>query len=163
MRDDVFLRSRVLDDAPDSGLSRVLRVGHRLEPRHMLAPLGFLHGNMFKRVLRGRSVPVFFTRRNPDRIASPDLAYRAAPGLHTADAGRDKKRLSERMGMPSRASTRFEPNPGRSDSRRIRRLDDGILPNRSGETWRPHPARGPRSASNNIHADISLPEAVSRV
>jgi len=140
---------------PGSGFSRVLRVRHRLQPGDVLAPLGFLHGNMLECVFRGRSVPVFFTRRNPDRVAGTDFADRAAPSLHTTDTRRDKKCLSERMGMPGRTGAWFEANPGGSDSRRIGCLDDGILPDRSSETWRSHSARGPRSTSDNIHADFS--------
>src|SRR6185312_647423 len=128
---------------PGSGFSRVLRVRHRLQPGDVLAPLGFLHGNMFERVLSGRSVPVFFTRRNPDRVAGTDFAYRAARGLHTTDARRHKKCLSKRMGMPGRARARLEANPGGSDTRRIGCLDDRVLPDRSSKTWRSHPARGP--------------------
>jgi hypothetical protein len=155
MRDSAFLQSRGLDGAPGSGFSRVLRVRHRFQPSDVLAPLRFLHGNVFERVLCGRPVPVFFTRRNPDGVAGTDFAYRTAPGLHTTDARRDKKCLSERVGVPGRARARFEADPGGSDSRRIGRLDDGILPDRSSKTRRSHSARGPRSASDNVHADFS--------
>src|SRR6187200_2616942 len=109
---------------------------------------------MFEGVIGGRSMPVFFTRRNPDRVAGTDFAYRAAPGLHTANTRGDKKCLSERMGMPGRTGARFEAHPGGSDTRGVGCLDDGILPDRSSETWRSHSARGPRSTSDNIHADF---------
>src|SRR5262249_18640697 len=119
--------------------------------------------NMLKRVLRGRSVPVLFTWRNPDGIAGTDRAYRAAPTLYATDPRRHKKSLPKRMRMPGRARAGFEANPGGPDARRIGCLDDGILPDRSSETWRPHAARGTRSASNNIHAVSPLSGAVSCV
>src|SRR6185503_13027931 len=121
----------------------------------VLATLVLLHGNMLERVLRCRSVPMFFTRRNPDCVAGADFTYRTSPGLHTTNPRRDKKSLSEWMRMPSRAGARFKTHPRGSDSGRIGCLDDRILPNRPGETWRAHPSRGPRSASDNIHADVS--------
>src|SRR5262249_47251021 len=158
-----FLRSRVLDDAQGSGFSGVLCVGHRFEPGDVLASLSFLHRNVLKRVLRRRSVPVFFARRNPDGIARTDLTYRATPSLYTADARRHKKSLAKRMRMPGRACSGFEADPSRPDTRRIGCLNDGILPDRSGETRRPHPARGTRSASNNIHVVSPLSGAVSCV
>src|SRR5450759_1882634 len=138
------------------GLGLVLRVGHRLQPRHMLAALMFLHGDVLHAVLRRGAVAVLLARRKPDRIAGADLTDRTAPGLHMADAGGDVQSLSKRMGMPGGARARLEAHPGRAQERWIGRLDDRILPHRSGEARRAHAARRPRSASNNVHG-YSLP------
>src|SRR5262249_19708157 len=137
------------------GLAGILLIGHRLEPNHMLTALSLLHGNMFHTVLSGCAMPVLFARRNPDGVAGSDFLYRTAPGLHPTDSRGDKKCLTERMRVPCCPRARFEAHPRRSNARRIRRLNDGILPNRSGEARRAHPARGPRSASNDVHIHSS--------
>src|ERR1022692_5114439 len=85
------------------GLGLVLRVGHRLQPRHMLAALMFLHGDVLHAVLGRGAVPVLLARRNPDRVAGADRTDRTAPSLYMADAGGDVQSLSERMVMPGGA------------------------------------------------------------
>src|SRR5664280_2895150 len=159
----LFRRSRALDRltgrqpaASARGLGLVLLVGHRLQPRHMLAALMFLHGDVLHAVLGRGAVPVLLARRNPDRVAGTHRTDRTAPGLHVADAGGDMQSLSQRMGMPGGARARLEAHPGRAQERGIGRLDDRILPHRPGETRRGHAARRPRSASNNVHG-YSLP------
>jgi len=137
---------------PGSGrLAGILCVGHRFEPSHVFAGLSFLHGDMFHTVFRGRAMPVFFVRRNPDGIPGANVTHRPAPRLHPSDARGDEKRLTERMRMPGGPRTWLEPHPSRSNASRIRRLDNWILPYRSGEARRAHPARGPRSTSDDIH------------
>src|SRR5690242_9893576 len=110
---------------------------------------------MFERVRRSRSMPGFFARWTPDRIAGTDFAYRATPGLHATNTGRHKESLAERMCMPGRARARFKADPGGSDTSRVGCLDDGILPNGSRETRRTHAPGGPRSASDDVHCRFS--------
>src|ERR1022692_2541884 len=138
------------------GLGLVLLVGHRLQPGHVLAALMFLHGDVLHAVLGRGAVPVLLARRNPNGVASAHRTDRTTPGLHVADARGDVQSLSERMGMPGGARARLEAHPGRAQERGIGRLDDRILPHRSGEARRAHAARWPRSASNNVHG-YSLP------
>ena len=57
----------------------VLRVGDRLQPGHVLAALGFLHGNMFHAVFGRRPVPVLFAWRNPHSVARTNIAYLVRP------------------------------------------------------------------------------------
>src|SRR5664279_3700943 len=117
----------------------------------MLAALMFLHGDVLHAVLGRGAVPMLLARRNPDRVAGAHRADRTTPGLHVADAGSDVQSLSKRMVMPGGARARLEAHPGRAQQRWIGRLDDRILPHRSGETRRAHAARRPRSASNDVH------------
>src|ERR1019366_4585066 len=157
----LFRRSRTLDRpllrrviASAGRLGFVLLVAHRFEPFHVLAVLGFLHGEVLHAVLGRGAVPVLLVRRNPDRVAGPDLADRTAPGLHMADAGDDVQSLPERMGMPERARARLEAHPAGAQQRGIGRLDDRILPHRSGEGRCRASTRGPRSASDDVHNDL---------
>ena len=45
-------------------------------------------------------MPVFFTGREPDHVAGPDLLNRAAFALRPAASRRNNKRLAERMRVP---------------------------------------------------------------
>jgi hypothetical protein len=106
----------------------------------MVTALRLLHGNMFHAVFGRRSVPVLFAWRNPHSVARTNIASWSAPGLHPTDSRGDKKRLTKRVMMPGSSRARLEANPRRPNSRWLWRLDNGILPNRSGETRRTHPA-----------------------
>jgi hypothetical protein len=70
---------------------------------------------------------MFFMRRNPHRIAGADFPDRATLGLHPSDAMNDKKRLSERMGVPRRTRARLECDACGIDPRRGWRSVDRIL------------------------------------
>src|SRR5262249_45566606 len=118
----------------------VLRVGDRLQPSHVLTALSFLHGDMFHAMIGSRSVPMLFARRNPNGVTRTNSAHWSSPGLHPAYARGDKKRLTKRVVMPSSSCARLESNPCRPNSRGFWCLDDGILPDGSGETRRAHPA-----------------------
>src|SRR6185295_16754278 len=59
-----------------------------------------MHRDVNHAVGRRSAVPVFFVGWNPHRIAGADFTDRTALGLYPSDAGNDKKRLSERVGMP---------------------------------------------------------------
>ena len=83
--------------------------------------------------LRTGAMPMLFIRRDPHRVAGPDFLNRTARQLHAADAGYNMQRLAERVGVPSRARAGLERHPRRAQTRRGRRLYDGILPNCSGE------------------------------
>ena len=118
-------------------LGAVLLIGHRFQPRHVLAFEGFLHGEVLHAVIAAPR------RANASRPAESRPCRRRgprgwpAPGLHPADARDDGKRLPERMSMPGGTRTRLEPHPGRTDARGIGRLDDRVLPHRPGEARRP--------------------------
>jgi hypothetical protein len=50
-----------------------------------------------------------YERRNrPDDIAGTDFLDRTTIALHAASACRDDKRLTERMGVPSRSGARLK-------------------------------------------------------
>src|SRR5689334_7737233 len=117
----------------------------------MLAALRFLHGNMFHRVVRRCTMPMLLARRNPHGVAGADFAHGSTPGLYAANSGHNSERLPKRVRVPCGARPRLETHPSRSNARGIRRLDYWILPYGPREARRPHLARRPRSASNNVH------------
>src|SRR5262249_8134866 len=125
----------------------ILRIAHRLEPGHVFTPLGFLHGDMFHAVFGGRTVPMFLAWGDPDGVTGPNFMHRSAPRLDPADARGDEKRLTKRIMMPGGPSAGLEAPPRRPNACRVRRLNNGILPYRPGETRCTHPARRARSAS----------------
>src|SRR4051794_36414088 len=94
-------------------------------------------------------MPVFLIRRNPDGIASLDLADRPALRLHASDAGDDMQGLSKRMGVPRRARAGLEAHAARANARR--RLDDRVLPRYAGERFLRLTARRYRAARFDVH------------
>ena len=107
--------------------------GDRLKPVHVHAIEVLVDGDMNHPVVRGRSVPVLFARRDPHRVAGPKLAHRTTPGLGASHACDHVQRLAERVGVPGRASARFEGHAHDFDPGRVRRLEQRILPDRAGE------------------------------
>ncbi len=53
-------------------------------------------------------MPMLLTGRKPDHIAWPDFLNRPIPTLRQPKARRDDQRLTERMAMPSGASSRLK-------------------------------------------------------
>src|SRR3954451_18312341 len=99
-----------------------------LHPDDMLAIEVLLEGDMDHAVGGRGAVPMFLARRDPDRVASPDLSDRASPGLSETRSGQDDERLAKRMGVPRRSGARLEgdavaPDPGWRGS-----IHDRVLP-----------------------------------
>src|SRR5215207_4778864 len=80
---------------------RVLFVRDMLQPVHVHAIEVLVDGDVNHGDAGGRSMPVLLARRDPHRIAGPDLAHRTAPGLHASNARDDVQRLTERVRVPS--------------------------------------------------------------
>src|ERR1700761_4456150 len=59
------------------------------------------------------------------------------------------------MSVPCRPGARFEAHQAGTQHCRFRRLDNRLLPNSAGETIGRTTARGPRTASINVH--VSFP------
>src|SRR5271157_1269893 len=78
------------------------------------------------------AVPVLFIGRDPYRVAGADFAHRTAPQRNAPHARDDMQGLAEGMSVPCGARARLETHEGPPDPRRRRRLDDGVLPYRSG-------------------------------
>src|SRR5215472_11527904 len=112
---------------------------------------------------RRRAMPMFLIRRNPDDVTGFDHPYRAAPALHAAGAGDHEKRLAERMRVPRRPRPRLEAHQSRTHTRRRRRFDDRLLPDRAGEALNWSTARRPRTAGVNVHDTVSSAMRPSRL
>lgn len=82
--------------------SGVLIIADRLEPSHVFAIDGFGHGNVRHAAVRGRAVPVLFTRREEHRIAGIDRLDRTTVALDPTLAGGNDDRLAGGMRVPDR-------------------------------------------------------------
>src|SRR5690348_3955152 len=96
-------------------------------------------------------VPVLLAGSDPDHITRPNFLHRPTPALHPAAAGRNDKRLAERMGVPRSARARLESYTGALKKRRIGRLDKWINPHRAGEPFRRTFDGSLRTRSLNLH------------
>src|SRR5579871_837926 len=113
----------------------VFLIRHFFHPIDDLAVESFLNRDVGHGCRGGGAVPVFLARSKPDHIAGANLFDRAAGALSPAATGGDDQSLAERMGMPCRASTRFEGYAGAGDECGIRRLKQRIDPHRAGEPF----------------------------
>src|SRR5438874_11888029 len=77
-------------------------------PLHGLAVLLLVNRNVGHCRRGRRTVPVLFTRRDPDHVAGPDLFDRPTPALRAAHAGDDDECLTEWMRLPGGAGARLE-------------------------------------------------------
>lgn len=89
----------------EAELSVILLVAHVLHPLDGAAVELFLYGEMRHRRRGHCSVPVLLARWKLDHISGADLFDGTAPALHTAAAGGDNQRLTERMRVPRCART----------------------------------------------------------
>src|SRR5208282_4164894 len=89
-----------------SGL--ILFVADLFHPLDGLAVELFLNGDVRHGGGRRGTVPVFFTRREPDYVTRPDLLDRATPALGEAAAGSHDQGLAQRVGVPGGSSARLE-------------------------------------------------------
>jgi DNA topoisomerase I-like protein len=104
-------------------LAPVLLVADLLHPIDGLAVEGFRDRDVRHRASRCGAVPVLLAGCKPDDVARPDLLDRPSLALHPAEAEGDEQGLTERMGVPGRASAGFESDggsahPGRRASRK---------------------------------------------
>src|SRR5262245_60625531 len=116
-----------------SMLFPILFVADLLQPLDGLAIEPFLNRDMRHRGRRRRTVPVFFSRREPDDVAGTDVFDRAAPALRAPAPSGDDQRLTERMGVPRGPGARLERDAGADRTRRIGRLKQRIDTDRAGE------------------------------
>src|SRR3954467_7477323 len=101
-------------------LGVVLLVSHVLQPSDMAPIESLLQGNVHHIGVGTGAMPMLFPRRDPHRVAGTDFAQRATPQLNPAHAGDHVQRLTQWMGMPSRACLRLESDPRASDACRRR-------------------------------------------
>src|SRR4051812_46569032 len=91
-------------------------------------------------VIRRGPVPVLLTRRKPHDITGTDFFDRTAPALDAPNPESDNQRLTEGVGVPGRASARFEGHARTLRPFRRMRVEKRINPNGAGEpVGRPFP------------------------
>ena len=71
-------------------------------------------------------MPVFLTRRDPDDINFADFLGWTTPLLNPTGACRHDQRLTERVGVPCRASAGLERHAAARRARRRVRVEQGI-------------------------------------
>jgi hypothetical protein len=89
--------------------------------------------------------------RDPDGIAGADFLNRAAPQLNAPDTRHDMQGLSEGVRVPRGACARLESYPCYANACRRWRIDNWILPDRSGKSIRRTAARKGRRRSFDFH------------
>src|SRR5690554_1523538 len=104
-----------------------------LQPFDHDAVVSFLHGDVDHHRIRGGAVPMLFAGWNPDDVPCLYFLNWATPGLNAACAMNDVKRLTHGVGVPRSARTRLKRDDIRLQQGGLRRLDDGILPDCTGE------------------------------
>ena len=92
-------------------------------PFDRLAVEGLLHGDVRHRGGRRGTMPVLFTRREPDDVAGANLLDGTTQALHTATTGEDDQRLSKRMCVPRGSRPRLECHSRPRDTSRSGRLE----------------------------------------
>ena len=86
----------------------VLLVADFLQPIDRFAIELLLNGDVGHSRGWSCTMPMFLAGCDDHNVAWPDLLYGTAPKLHAAAASSDDESLSERMGVPRRARSRFE-------------------------------------------------------
>ena len=129
----------------------VLRIGDFLHPLDDLSVEQFLNRDVRHTGGRRRAVPVLHARWRPDDISWTDFFDRAAPMLHTADAGGHNEHLAAWMGVPRRTRACFERNRRARSPRRIRRVEERRDANGAGERFGRPLLRRARAAACDDH------------
>ena len=92
-----------------------------------------LNGNVGHGGSRGRTMPMFLSRGEPDHVAGTNLLDGSAFALNPSAASHDNESLTERMGMPCGPRAGFEGYAGTLDERRIGCLKKRIDPHNASE------------------------------
>src|SRR6516164_7342178 len=115
---------------------RIFLIADLFQPLDDLAVERLLDGNVAHAGRRRRPVPMLFTGRAHDHIASADFLLGPAPTPHPPATGGNDQPLTQRVGMPSRAGAGFERNQRGGDARRIGCLEQRVDPHITGEIFR---------------------------
>src|SRR3981081_2237683 len=146
--DPVIVASR-----PESS-SPVLFVADLFHPIDVLAVQRFLNSDVRHRRRRRCAMPMLQATRKPDYIAGPNFLDRAALTLNPAQARDDDQCLAERMRMPGGAGARLECDAATADTRRIRRLEQGVDADHAGEIFGRSRSGWLRTVSFDLHYSI---------
>ena len=99
-----------------------------LHPICNLAVQSFLNCQMTHHGVRPSSVPVLFSRWNPNGVARPDYPGRATSQACKSHARNHMQRLPKWMRVPCGSCSRFKGNHKCADPRRLLRLNYLVLP-----------------------------------
>src|SRR5947209_5835641 len=113
----------------------VFVVGYLFHPINDFPVEGFLNSDMCHGDGRTCAMPMLLIWFEPDHIARPDFFDGTTRFLHSAEAGRDDQRLSERMRMPRGPRAGLKTDARAASAGRIGRLKKRIDANRSGEIF----------------------------
>lgn len=111
----------------------------------------FSDGNVRHCGSRGRAMPVFFTRCNPDDVTGFDFLNRAAVQLYPAQTRSHEQSLSKWVRMPSSTRAWLERNGCTAYSRRRIASKRGIDPDRSRKIFRRADCAWLRPALRDVH------------
>src|SRR5215213_5027127 len=96
-------------------------------------------------------MPVLLARRKPHDVTGSDFLNRAAFALCPTETGRDDQRLAERMRVPRGPRAGLEGDLRTAYARGIRRTEQRIDPDDSGEPVSRALARRLRPATGDLH------------
>jgi hypothetical protein len=119
--------------SPSKSSTPVLLVTHLFHPLDDLAVELFLDGDVGHGGGRRGPVIVLHSRRDPHHIARPDFLDRPVLALDPAVTGGDDQGLTERMGVPCRASARLESDSAAASPGRLGRAEQRIDTNRTAD------------------------------
>src|SRR6266480_2638911 len=93
----------------------------------------FLNGDVCHGCGGRGAMPMLLVRRKPNNITWPDFLDRTSCTLCASAPGCDDQRLTERMGVPRSASTRFEGDTCATNTCRFWCLEQRINANYAGK------------------------------
>ena len=114
-----------------------------LHPGNLGSVVHFLHSEMEYADVRWAPVPVLLARR--------DLPNRPTPGLNPPYSGEDMQGLAEGGHMPGNAGAWLKGDAGGANLGGSRRINDRIVPNRSGKGIRGSAPGYDRTGNSNIY------------
>src|SRR5437870_2746750 len=134
----------------------VLFAAYLLHPAHDLAIEFLLDGEVRQRAVWRGAVPMLLPGRTRDHIPGMNLFDGTSPALHEATTCRHDERLTQRVGVPGRAGSRFERDVRTLRATRSGCLEQWLDTHLAGEPFRRSFARRSGSPSLDVHVFTPL-------
>jgi hypothetical protein len=112
---------------------------------------------------RCSSVPMLLSRREPNHISGVNFLYRTAFPLSPSATCCDDQCLSERMGMPGGARSRFKCDAGSANERRVGCLEKRVNTDSSGKPVCRTFAGRLRTNAFDVHHEILMVRGRSKL